>query len=398
MLILSSFVLFVWTVQLWLALRIRRALPVLSDLPVAPARDAWPRLSIIVPARDEGLHVAAALASKLACGYPALEVVAIDDRSTDDTGAIIDRAAAADPRVVAVHVTALPAGWLGKVHAMARGLERVTGEWVLFSDADVHVEKGTLERLVAWAEAGGVDLVAVFPRMHPVGLLIDASLVATLRVLTLSGRAWLGNDDASPIGMSVGAFTLVRRAALLESDVIPHLRMEIADDVALGAYLKQRGARCRVLVGHADVHLVFMHSLGAIARSADKGGGMLGFSWWRAVLFALAPVTLDVVIPAWAVASGGAAAVVGAAALAVATATHAVLTRHFDGPVRAVLLWPLGEAFVGALTLRAGLRAWKDQGVYWRRTFYPRAVLEAGRRLDPVTFRVRPPEPAVTPE
>ena len=85
-------------------------------------------------------------------------------------------------------------------------------------------------------------------------------------------------------------------------------------------------------------------------------------------------------------------------ALAVATATHAVLTRHFDGPVRAVLLWPLGEAFVGALTLRAGLRAWKDQGVYWRRTFYPRAVLEAGRRLDPVTFRVRPPEPAVTPE
>ena len=143
MLIIAGLVLAGWVVQLWLALRIRAALPPLRDLP-PPARDAWPRVSIVVPARDEGLHVAAALASKRSCGYPSLEVIAIDDRSTDDTGALIDRAAAADPRVVAVHVTELPDGWLGKVHAMARGLERATGEWVLLSDADVHVEPGAL--------------------------------------------------------------------------------------------------------------------------------------------------------------------------------------------------------------------------------------------------------------
>ncbi|MDO9019447.1 MAG: glycosyltransferase family 2 protein [Deltaproteobacteria bacterium] len=396
MLIVSSLVLLVWCIQFALALRVRRSVPALSDLAPAPAaRAAWPRISLIVPARDEGLHIAGALASKLACGYPSLEVVAIDDRSTDDTGAIIDRAAASDPRVAAVHVTELPDGWLGKVHAMARGLERATGEWVLFSDADVHVEPGALERVVAWADAGGVDLVAVFPRMHPVGLLIDASVVAMIRVLTLSGRAWRANDDASEIGMSVGAFTLVRRAALVESDAIGHLRMEVADDVALGAYLKQQcGARCRILAGRADVHLVFMESLGAIARSADKGGGMLGFSWWRTVIFAALPTALDVGVPVAAIASGGAAAVVGAAILAVATVTHVVLARHFDGPLRGALLWPLGEAFMGALTLRAGLRAWKDQGIYWRRTFYPRAVIDAGRRLDMVALRVRPKEPA----
>jgi len=175
MLIVSSLVLLVWCIQFALALRVRRSVPALSDLPPAPAaRGTWPRISLVVPARDEGLHIAGALASKLTCGYPSLEVVAIDDRSTDDTGAIIDRAAASDPRVAAVHVTDLPEGWLGKVHAMARGLERATGEWVLFSDADVHVEPGALERIVAWAEAGGVDLVAVLPRVHPVGLLIDA--------------------------------------------------------------------------------------------------------------------------------------------------------------------------------------------------------------------------------
>ncbi|MDB4929840.1 MAG: glycosyl transferase family 2 [Myxococcaceae bacterium] len=391
MLILASLVLLVWTFQLALALRIRAAVPVLSALPSAPARDAWPLISMVVPARDEGLHVAAALASKLACGYPSLEVIAVDDRSTDDTGALIDRAAAADPRVVAVHVTALPDGWLGKLNALARGLERATGEWVLLSDADVHVEPGALERVVAWAEAGAVDVVAVFPRMHPVGALIDASLASMLRVLTLSGRAWRANDDASGIGVSVGAFTLVRRALLVESDVVALLKMEVADDVALGAYLKQRGARCRVFVGHADVHLVFMDSIPAMMRSADKGGGMLGFSWWAPVAFALAPVALDVAVPVAALAGGGPARLVGALALAVATLTHLLLSAHFDGPLRGALLWPLGEAFMGALTLRAGLLAWRQQGVFWRRTFYPRAVLEAGQRLDMVRMRVRAP-------
>jgi hypothetical protein len=390
-LILASLVLVIWTVQLALARRIRAAVPALSTLPRPPARAAWPRLSIVVPARDEGLHVAAALASKLACGYPSLEVIAVDDRSTDDTGAIIDRAAAADPRVVAVHVAALPDGWLGKLNALARGLDRATGEWVLLSDADVHVEPGALERIVAWAEAGGVDVVAVFPRMHRVGLLIDAALSSMLRVLTLSGRAWRANDDASDIGVSVGAFTLVRRALLVESDVVAHLKMEVADDVALGAYLKQRGARCRVFVGHADVHLVFMDSIGAMVRSADKGGGMLGFSWWAPFVFALAPVALDVGVPVAAVAAGGAARLVGALTLAVATLAHLTLSAHFDGPRRGALLWPLGEAFMGALTLRAGLRAWRQQGIVWRRTFYPRAVLEAGQRLDLVRMRVRAP-------
>jgi hypothetical protein len=395
-LILTSLILLFWCMQLLLAVRITRAVPRVADLP-APTRDAWPRLSMIVPARDEGLHIGAALASKLACGYPSLEVVAIDDRSTDDTGALIDRAAAADPRVVAVHVTSLPEGWLGKVHALAEGLARVSGEWVLLSDADVHVEPGALQRIVAWAEAGGIDVVAVFPRMHPVGVIIDAAVAAMVRVLTLSGRAWRANDDASGIGMSVGAFTLVRRAALVESGALGHLRMEVADDVALGAYLKQRGARCRILVGHGDVHLVFMHSVAAMVRSADKGGGMLLFSWWRPVLFALLPSVIDVVIPACAVAAGGAARAVGVAALAVATATHLVLARHFDGPRRGALLWPLGELFVGGLTMRAGLRAWRDQGVYWRGTFYSRAAIDAGRRLDMIAMRVTIPDAARSP-
>ncbi len=389
MLVVASLLLLGWCAQLALALRIRAAVPTVDSLPTAPARTSWPTLSVVVPARDEALHVEAALRSKLACGYPSLEVVAVDDRSRDATGAILDRIAAGDPRVKVAHLTELPAGWLGKLHAMAQGAARATGEWVLFSDADVHLEPGTLEKLVAWAEAEQVDFVAVFPRMRPATPAVDAALACLLRVLALAGRGWRANRDDSGVGLGVGAFNLVRRDALDRADALRVLRMEVADDVALGALLKQSGARCRFLAGRGAVHLEFMSDLGAVGRSADKGGGMLGFSWWRTALFAALPVALDVALPAGAVASGGVASTLGAATLAAATLTHLALTDHFDGPRRGALLWPLGTLLTSAFTLRAGLRAWRRQGVSWRETFYSREAIERGRRFDMVTMRVR---------
>jgi hypothetical protein len=388
LLIVASLLLLGWCLQLAIALRIRASVPPLSSV-TAPPRDAWPTVSMVVPARDEGLHVEEALRSKLACGYPALQVVAVDDRSRDDTGAVFDRLAAADPRVTVVHLRELPDGWLGKLHAMAQGTARATGEWVLFSDADVHIEPGTLERLVAWAEAERVDFVAVFPRMRPASPAVDAALSCLLRVLAIAGRVWTANRDGEGVGGGVGAFNLVRRSTLEATDALGTLRMEVIDDVALGALAKQSGARTRFLAGRGSVHLEFMNDLAAVGRSADKGGGALGFSWWRTVAFAALPVALDLGLPVAAVASGGLTAALGAATLGVATATHWLLTDHFDGPRRGALLWPLGTVLTSAFTLRAGLRAWRRQGVSWRDTFYPREALERGRRFDFVTMRVR---------
>ncbi len=392
MLVLAGLVLLGWVVQAVLAVRIVRAVPSLATLPKAQ-RASWPRISMVVPARDEARGIAAALASKLACGYPDLEVVAVDDRSRDATGALIDAAAAADARVVPVHVTELPDGWLGKLNAMARGLERCTGEWVLFSDADVHVEPGTLERIVAWADREQVDFVAAFPKMHPVSMLIDAALVVMMRVLVITGRGWRANDDASGLGVGVGAFGLARRGALQKTRAIEHLRMEVVDDVALGALLKGAGYRCRFFAGREDLHIVFQDSLGAMARSTDKAGGLVGFTLWGALLAAFAGPALDLAVPLAAIAHGGVARTLGVATLALITATQALLMHHFRGPVRGVVAWPLGQLLMAAFMLRAGLKAWRDQGISWRHTFYPRAVLEAGRRLDPRTMKVRlPPE------
>lgn len=390
LLVLVSVLLVLALAQCGLALLVRRRIPTVDSLPSPPRERSWPLVSVLIPAKDEAEHLEAALASKLACGYPALELVVIDDRSTDDTPAILRRLAEGAPQLTSTRVDSLPEGWLGKLHAMHRGLAVARGEWVLFSDADVHLEPDTLERLLAYAEREKVDFVGVFPKMEPVSAALDAVLAGLLRALALGGRLWKMNDDGSGIGGGVGAFNLVKREWLERTGAVEHLRMEIADDVALGAYLKQCGARTRMFAGRERVSLVFQSSLAGMQKSANKGGGMFGWVLWRPVLVALAPLLLEVLAPALALARGGATAAVAALAWAALTAAHVLLSSHFAGPLRGALLWPLGH-FVTALTmLRAGWLAWRLQGVLWRGTFYSRAVVDAGRRIDTSTMRVKP--------
>ena len=128
---------FVWTAIALRLFRGSRRLPRLPDVSAEAPRGGWPSVSVIVPSRNEERAVEAATRALLAQDYPSLEVVAIDDRSTDATGRLLDALAAQDERLVVRHVTALPEGWLGKNYAMARGAEGARGEWLLFTDGDV---------------------------------------------------------------------------------------------------------------------------------------------------------------------------------------------------------------------------------------------------------------------
>jgi cellulose synthase/poly-beta-1,6-N-acetylglucosamine synthase-like glycosyltransferase len=125
-----------------------RRVPALRRLPV-DARADWPRVSIVVPACDEEAGVLGALRSLLAQQYPSVQVVAVDDRSSDGTGAIMDRLAIEDPRLSVVHIATLPDGWLGKLNALQRGVEKSDGEWLLFADADAHLGPHTLKNASA---------------------------------------------------------------------------------------------------------------------------------------------------------------------------------------------------------------------------------------------------------
>src|SRR3954452_1043165 len=141
-----------------------RSIRALRDLP--PLAAPLPRVSIIIPARNEERNLEEALRSVLALDYDDLEIDVADDRSTDRTGEILDRMAAANPRLRVVHIRELPSGWLGKNHALELGGRKATGDYLLFTDADIVMEPTALRRAVGAMERDGIDHLAVSPEIE----------------------------------------------------------------------------------------------------------------------------------------------------------------------------------------------------------------------------------------
>ncbi len=374
-----------WLWFAYAAARLRWSIPRLSERP-APEPDRWPRLSVIVPARDEADTIEPALRSLLGQDYPDLEIVVVDDRSTDGTGEIVDRLAGQDPRGVVLHLTELPEGWLGKVNAMNKGLARATGELVLFTDADVRFEPGALRRGVVWFLDEGLDFMAAFPRLLPAGAWVDAVLGATLRHVLARTRPWAVRDPKSRAFMGVGAFNLVRRSALERTEGLAWLRLDTADDAALCLLLKRSGARCAV-VGAADLMNLHWHrSIRSAARGAEKalvpiGGG----SFARTLLGGLgllvveaAPV-LTLVPLAWPELRP--IGFVGVPVFAAFVFTAFVTTAAKRWHVAPLLVGPLVAPIVAALIWRAGYLGWRRGGAVWRGTFYSTDELVRGARV-----------------
>ncbi|WP_257463066.1 glycosyltransferase [Archangium lipolyticum] len=361
-----------------LLVRVMRAVPQLQRLN-APPPARWPRVSLIMPARNEEQTLESAMRSKLGNTYPELELVLVDDRSTDATGTLADTFARTEPRLQVVHVEYLPEGWLGKVHAMQRGMERASGEWVLFSDADVHLAPGALEKIIAYAEHEGLDHVCVLPEITCSGFVLQMALVSMFRLLCVSTRMWAVSDPRSSAAMGAGAFNLVRRSALERTPGLEWLKMEIVDDVALGMMLKRSGAKSAVLNGRNGVSLEFYPSLGAFIRAIEKSGASFPFP--ALLLGNLLLMVLECGFLA-GVFSGRPALVL----LGVGTwALGSVMTRAFSvwsgfprGPAPLAFLGVLPAAWAA---IRSAVLALVRGGVMWRGTFYPTSVVRAGQRM-----------------
>jgi cellulose synthase/poly-beta-1,6-N-acetylglucosamine synthase-like glycosyltransferase len=203
-----------------------------------------PRLSIIVPARNEEESIAASLQQLLSLDYANYEVIAVNDRSTDRTREILDRVAetpAAHGRLKVIHVDTLPSGWLGKTHAMWTASQQATGNWFLFTDADVLFKPDSVRRVIAYAEAEPADHVVLFPRMimRRPG---ERMMIAFFQTLFVFGhRPWKVADPKTQDHMGVGAFNLVRRSAYEAVGTYKALRFEVLDDMKLGKVVKASG-------------------------------------------------------------------------------------------------------------------------------------------------------------
>lgn len=370
-----------WIVVALVHIYMLARLPDLDAMAIAPT--PLPSLSVIICACNEADRIEAALQSLLAADYPDLEIVLVDDRSSDSTGAIIDAMAARDARITPLHVTTLADGWLGKVAAMNQGVARARGRWLLFTDADVHFARDALARAVRYAEADHADHVCLFPLLHSESFVVNTLVAAVVRVVGLTQRPWRAPDPKAKETLGAGAFNLVRRAAFDRTPGFAWLKLEVADDIGLGHMLKQHGAHARVVIGTKSVRVAWYETFQELMRGLEKNSfaQMAQFQLWRglviAAIGALAPFSPLVALlrpEPWLKA-------LGAAAL-VAHVAGAVVTRvRLGGRLLPALLAPLGEVGMAFVLARATVLGVRRGGVLWRGTLYPSAALRAGRRV-----------------
>jgi hypothetical protein len=354
-----------------------------------PPDAALPSLTIVVPARNEEAEIEPALRSLLQLNYPQFEVVAVNDRSTDQTGAIMDRIAAepaAQGRLRVIHVRDLPAGWLGKVHAMWLGSQRnatqindaqrnaarqSTSDWFLFTDADCVFEADCLRRAIHYATTTATDHLVLFPTAH-MKTLGERMMISFPQVMaSFAMRPWKVRDPNARDHIGVGAFNLIRRSAYEAIGTYEALRLEVVDDIKLGEAIKKAGLRQDVVFGHDLVSLRW--AVGAAGVVANLEKNLFAFLRFRvslalvvcAVTFFLCvcPFLGLVLAPGWA-------RVPFVVAVAMIALAYALTGRYMAGSPWMFLTCPIAALVFGFATLQSAFIAMRDGGITWRGTKY----------------------------
>lgn len=377
-LLLAAFILLGWLLVAQEVLRGNRRLKRLATLS-APTPVAWPRVSVVFAARNEAATIAAAVPTMLTLDYPDLEVIAVNDRSEDDTGALLDRLAATAPRLMVEHVRALPEGWIGKTHALHLGAARATGEWILFTDADIHFQPEVLRRAVAHARAQSLDHLAAVPQLsehgHWLGICVNAFSVA----FTVGLRPWRIPDPRSPTHGGVGAFNLVRASTYRKMGGHEPLRLRPDDDIKLGKLMKA-GGFSEFVLGAGAISVSWYATMGEMIRGLTKNAYagadyrfwvpplgaaalLLGYLWPVVALFVTAG-------PVWWCYAG---------AVLLMLAVGCDQPRFAGGRWWHGLFLPLGMAVFSYILLRSMAVTHWTGGVTWRGTFYPLRELKRNR-------------------
>jgi hopene-associated glycosyltransferase HpnB len=239
---------------------------------------AWPKVAVVVPARDEAEGIAASMASLIRQDYAGeMSVVLVDDGSSDGTAAIAQRTAAecaAGQRLAVIPGKPLPAGWTGKLWAVRQGIEAAQArapDYLLLTDADIVYAPDVLTRLVARAERGGLVLTSLMVMLRCESLAERALVPAFIFFFQmLYPFAWI-NDRKRRTAGAAGGSMLVRAQALRRAGGIEAIRNALIDDCALAAILKAEGP---IWLGLTErVHSIrryggFADIRGMVARSA----------------------------------------------------------------------------------------------------------------------------------
>jgi glycosyltransferase involved in cell wall biosynthesis len=345
-----------------------------------PTAQGSPGVTIIVPARNEEASIRQALSQLLALDYDNYEIIAVDDRSTDRTGEIMEGVTAfSNDRLKIIHISELPPRWMGKAHAMWRAARQSTADWLLFTDADVMFRHDCLRRAIAYAEAERADHLVLFPRtiMKRPG---EKMMLAFFQLMFVFGhRPWKVADPKAKDHIGVGAFNLVRRQVYESVGTYESLRFEVVDDMKLGKVIKNAGFRQRNVLGGDLLELHWAHGARGVVRNLTKNFfAVMSYQSWRAIGFCVAAAFLNIMPFAGVFLANGWARVPYVISLACLFFLYFGMSLFSDVRPWYVLLHPVGTVLFIYTMLRSMFFALRNGGVEWRGTVYPLDELRRG--------------------
>lgn len=358
-----------------------------------------PIVSIVIPACNEAQTIEAALQTVLSLDYPEREIIVINDRSTDGTGEILDRMAReyaeahADdepvPILRVIHIDTLPPGWLGKNHALYTGARQASGDFLLFTDADIHFHPTALRRAVNYIEQNRLDHLVVLPELRSEGgflnrWLMDAMYGAMAIFFTLSHRPWRVRDPRSTDHIGVGAFNLVRKFSYESIDGHRPIALRPDDDVKLGLLLKRANFKQDVLIGKDMVWVGWYATPKEFVSGLLKNNfAFLNYSLLRTAGAVLLILFMHVapffVLPGLLLFFEGPLLWVYLLIAVSMLGFYINNCRYQPSSRLSAFGFPLAAAILGFSMAASAWHTLKHDGITWRGTFYPLKELKANR-------------------
>jgi glycosyltransferase involved in cell wall biosynthesis len=334
--------------------------------------ETGPMLSVIVAARNEEKQIKASILSQLQQTYRNVEWIIVDDRSTDETGKILDELMKGDPRVKVINVKELPEGWLGKNHALYKGYLQASGKWLLFTDADVKYEKETFAKALHYAERHQLDHLTAAPNLHANHFWLKTFVAFFLFGFSYFKRPWMANNPKSKIGTGIGAFNLVSKEAYESFGTHERLKMRPDDDLQLGMKMKKAGYKQRIVTALRLIEVEWYGSLKEAFIGLEKNT-FAGLNYQvRMVFFSIFGVFVTNVLPFLTIFSANkTVAFLSLGNIVTSGILYVLIIKRMTvfSPVL-FLVFPITALLFIYSIIRASLLTFKRGGIVWRGTTY----------------------------
>jgi glycosyltransferase involved in cell wall biosynthesis len=333
-------------------------------------------VSIVVAARDEEARIEQTIRHLLAqCGVE-IEIIIVNDRSTDSTGAILERMSKLDARIHMIQVEVLPEKWLGKCYACYLGGNAATHDWILFTDADCWLAPDAIARAVRLAERDRVDHVTMSPGTH-----VESVWTQAWHLLFLTTLAnWFSgvNRDRAGSYMGIGAFNLVRASAYRQCGGYEALRLTVLDDMKLGLLLRRAGKKTRAFLGVDDVRCHWGNTVAGMVKVMEKN--YFAAVEYRVWLVALGSLFVILVFSTMALGlvTGRISGVIAALSPFSSALPGIILARRLGWSWPAAVCMPAMFPVFWYALLNSMFVTLRQGGIRWRETFYSLRTLRAG--------------------